>query len=150
MPLETSVGTAQDSLHCFPDTFQPGPACLNESLGQGSLDSSDPASSCDYSYSPPQLHPFTPLSYNPSPCLEVNSCMFPSSEGSPCLQPLHPQYHHASSACCCTSCGSQHLDAFRVPESFPFANTDCRDYAPSLSAADDFFRIDRSWDMCYS
>ncbi|XP_054853992.1 POU class 2 homeobox associating factor 3 [Eublepharis macularius] len=150
MPLETSIGAAQDNLHCFSDSFQPGPACLNQSLGHGSLDSSDPSSSFDYSYSPPQVPSFAPLSYNSPSCLDVKSCMFPSPEGSPYQQHPHPQYSHASSTCCCTSCGSQHLDTFRVPEYFPYANTDCRDYAPSISAADDFFRRDRTWDTCYS
>ncbi|XP_048369032.1 colorectal cancer-associated protein 2 [Sphaerodactylus townsendi] len=150
MPFDTSTGAAQDSLHGFPDIFQPDSACLNQSLGHASLDSSDPSSSFDCSYSPPQLPSFTPLGYNSSPCLDVKSCMFPSSEGSPYPQPPHTHYNHTSSTCCCTSCGSQRLDAFRVPEYFPYASTDCRDCTPSLSVADDFFRMDRAWDTCYS
>nr|XP_056716828.1 POU class 2 homeobox associating factor 3 [Euleptes europaea] len=150
MPLDTPAGAAQDSLHGFPDSFPPGPACLNQSLGHGSLDSSDPSSSFDYSYSPPQLPSLTPLSYSSSPCLDVKSCMFASSEGSLYPQPPHTQYNHTSSTCCCTSCGSQHLDTFRLPEYFPYANTDCRDYAPSFTVAEDFFRMDRTWDTCYS
>ncbi|XP_077161885.1 POU class 2 homeobox associating factor 3 isoform X2 [Paroedura picta] len=150
MPLETSVGATQDDLSRFPDSFPAGPACLNQSLGHGSLDSSGPSGSCDYSPSPPQLHAFTPLSYTPSPCPDAHSCMFPSSGGSPPTQPPHAQYHPASSACCCTSCGSQHLDAFRVPEYFPYPSTDCRGYAPPVSVADDFSWMDRTWDICYS
>nr|XP_028563938.1 colorectal cancer-associated protein 2 isoform X1 [Podarcis muralis] len=150
LPLDATMGTTQGNMPCSPDSFQLGPPYLNQSLGPGSPDSSDPSSSFDYSYSPPQPPPFTPLSYSsPSP-LDVKSCMYPSSEGSPYHQQSQLQYNHAPSACCCTSCGSQHLDAFRVPEYFPYANTDCRDYAPSVSVADDFFRRDRSWDTCYS
>ncbi|KAH0623314.1 hypothetical protein JD844_031522 [Phrynosoma platyrhinos] len=122
-----------------------------EEADTGSPDSSDPSSSFDYSYSPPQLPPFAPICYNNSPSsLEAKSCMYPSSEGSPYPLPSHVQYNHVPSACCCTSCGTQHLDTFRVSECFPYTNADCRDYVPSVSVADDFFRRDRSWDTCYS
>ncbi|XP_042329904.1 colorectal cancer-associated protein 2 [Sceloporus undulatus] len=150
--LDASLAIAQGNLPCSPDSYQPGPPpCLNQSLGTGSPDSSDPSSSFDYSYSPSQLPPFAPISYNNSPSpLEAKSCMYPSSEGSPYLQPSHVQYNHVPSACCCTSCGSQHLDTFRVSECFPYTNADCRDYVPAVSMADEFFRRDRSWDTCYS
>ncbi|XP_062995502.1 POU class 2 homeobox associating factor 3 [Elgaria multicarinata webbii] len=149
-PLEASLGVAQAPLPCSSGSFQPGAPCLNQSLGPVSPDSSDPSSSFDYSYSPPQLLPFAPLSYSsPSP-LEAKSCMYPPSEGSPYQQHTHVQYNPAPSTCCCTSCGSQHLDTFRVQEYFPYATVDCKDYAPSVSMADDFFRRDRSWDTCYS
>ncbi|XP_053125655.1 POU class 2 homeobox associating factor 3 isoform X2 [Hemicordylus capensis] len=150
VPLEASLGAAQDNTHCSPNSsFHPGPACLNQSLTPASPDSSD--LSFDYSYSPAQLPSYVPLSYSsPSP-LDTKSCMYPLPEGSPYQQHSHVQYSHTPSTCYCTSCSSQHLDTFRVPEYFPYTNMDCsRDYAPSVSAADDFFRRDRSWDTCYS
>ncbi|XP_066495810.1 POU class 2 homeobox associating factor 3, partial [Tiliqua scincoides] len=150
VPSETLLGAAQGSLHCSPDAFQPGPACLNQSLGPASPDSSDPSSSFDCSYSPTQLPSFLSPSYSsPSP-LDAKSCMYTLPEGSLYQQQAHIQYSHTPTTCFCSSCGAQHLDTFRAPEYFPFANVDCRDYAPSVSVADDIFRRDRNWDMCYS
>nr|XP_020650027.1 colorectal cancer-associated protein 2 [Pogona vitticeps] len=146
-PLDASLGVVPGSLSCSPESYQPGLVCINQSLGPGSPDSSDPSGSFDCSYSSPQPPPYVPTSYStPSP-LEAKSCMYPSSEGIP-FQSHDTQYH--ASPCCCTSCGSQHLDSFRVPEYFPYANTDCREYPPSVSVGDDCFGRDRHWDTCYS
>ncbi|XP_072835163.2 POU class 2 homeobox associating factor 3, partial [Pogona vitticeps] len=146
-PLDASLGVVPGSLSCSPESYQPGLVCINQSLGPGSPDSSDPSGSFDCSYSSPQPPPYAPTSYStPSP-LEAKSCMYPSSEGIP-FQSHDTQYH--ASPCCCTSCGSQHLDSFRVPEYFPYANTDCREYPPSVSVGDDCFGRDRHWDICYS
>uniref|UniRef100_A0A8D2LNX4 Colorectal cancer associated 2 n=1 Tax=Varanus komodoensis TaxID=61221 RepID=A0A8D2LNX4_VARKO len=118
--------------------------------GSESPDTSDPSGLLDYSYSPPQLPPFAPLSYgSPSPP-EARSCMFAPSDGGPFAPDCHGLYPPASPTCCCPSCGSQHLDMLRVPEYFPSTTVDCMDYAPSVSAADDFFRRDRSWHSCCS
>ncbi|XP_067326970.1 POU class 2 homeobox associating factor 3 [Anolis sagrei] len=151
--LDAPLPLAQGHMTCPPGGYQPGPPpCLNQSLGTGSPDSSDPSISFDYSFSPPQLLPFAPINYNDSPSssLEAKSCMYPSLEESPYPLPSHVQYNHVPNPCGCTSCGSQHLDTFRVSECFPYANADCREYVPSVSVADDFFRRDRSWDACYS
>ncbi|XP_044312264.1 colorectal cancer-associated protein 2 [Varanus komodoensis] len=125
-------------------------AVMADDTGSESPDTSDPSGLLDYSYSPPQLPPFAPLSYgSPSPP-EARSCMFAPSDGGPFAPDCHGLYPPASPTCCCPSCGSQHLDMLRVPEYFPSTTVDCMDYAPSVSAADDFFRRDRSWHSCCS
>ncbi|KAJ7304961.1 hypothetical protein JRQ81_010672 [Phrynocephalus forsythii] len=148
-PLDASLGVVPGSLPCSPESYQPSPLCLSQSLGPGSPDPSAPSSSFDYTYSPPQPPPYAPGGYADPPPLGPKSCMYPSSEGIP-LQPHDAQYHPAAPSCCCASCGSRHLDSFRVPDYFPYANTDCRDYASSVSVGDDCFGRDRSWDTCYS
>nr|XP_008119289.1 PREDICTED: colorectal cancer-associated protein 2 [Anolis carolinensis] len=147
--LDPALPLAQGHLTCPPGGYQPGPPPC---LGTGSPDSSDPSSSFEYSFSPPPLPPFAPIDYHDSTSssLEAKSCMYPSLEESSYPLPPHVQYNHVPAPCGCTSCGSQHLDTFRVSECFPYANADCREYVPSVSVADDFFRRDRSWDACYS
>ncbi|XP_014740106.1 PREDICTED: colorectal cancer-associated protein 2 [Sturnus vulgaris] len=54
-----------------------------------------------------------------------------------------------SPACCCSACGSQSMDS-RVLQCCPCPSTDCTEFLPPLALADDFFRRDRSCDICYS
>ncbi|XP_063167425.1 POU class 2 homeobox associating factor 3 [Candoia aspera] len=160
--LEVPLALAQDSLPCSAESFQAPLTCLTEICtwesegfilvflfqGSGSPEVPDPCSSFDYSYSPPQMPPFAPLGYSASPP-DSKSCMYPSLEERSCQQHTHVQHPPGLSTCYCTPCGSQHLDTFRAPEYFPHATVDCKDYAPSVSGADNFWK-DRSWDVCYS
>ncbi|XP_013922673.1 PREDICTED: colorectal cancer-associated protein 2 [Thamnophis sirtalis] len=143
-PLEVPLALAQDSLPCTPENFQPALTCL----GSGSPEAPDPSSSFDCSYSPSQMLPFAPLGYS-CPALDGRSCMYPSSEERTCQSHNHVPHTAGLPTCYCTPCGSQHLETFRAPEYFPYATLDCKDYAPSVSAAEDFWK-DRSWDLCYS
>ncbi|XP_025030232.1 colorectal cancer-associated protein 2 isoform X1 [Python bivittatus] len=143
-PLEVPLALVQDHLPCSPESFQPSLTCL----GSGSPEAPDPTSSFDYSYSLSQMLPSAPLGYG-SPPLDGKSCLYPSPEERSCQQHTHVQHTSGLSTCYCTPCGSQHLDTCRAPEYFPYATVDCKDYAPSVSVADDFWK-DRSWDVCYS
>ncbi|XP_070808426.1 POU class 2 homeobox associating factor 3 [Pituophis catenifer annectens] len=143
-PLEVPLSLAQDNLPCSPESFQPALTCL----GSGSPEAPDPSGSFDYSYSPSQMPPFAPLGYS-CPALDGRSCMYPSPEERTCQPHNHIPHTSGLPTCYCTPCGSQHLDTFRAPEYFPYTTLDCKDYAPSVSVADDFWK-DRSWDLCYS
>ncbi|XP_054031977.1 POU class 2 homeobox associating factor 3, partial [Dryobates pubescens] len=74
-----------------------------------------------------------------------NACQTASHYTSDAFQPV-PLCFNQGLACCCTACGSQHVDG-RAPQYF-CPSTDCMDYLPPL--ADDFFRRDRTCDICYS
>ncbi|XP_059575939.1 POU class 2 homeobox associating factor 3 [Alligator mississippiensis] len=148
-PSDTSLNAFQTSAHYNPDIFQPAPLSYNQSLVPGSPDSPDLSSPLDYTYSPPQLPPFAPLNYStPSP-LDTKNYGYPGEEWAYHAHP-HPQSSCSPSACYCTSCGSEHLESIRVSEYYPYPSTDCMDYLPPATMADDFFRRDRSCDICYS
>ncbi|XP_015668061.1 colorectal cancer-associated protein 2 [Protobothrops mucrosquamatus] len=147
--LEVPLALAQDNLACSPESFQPALTCLVlEFLGSGSPEVPDPSSTFDYSYSSSQMPPFAPLGYS-CPALDGRSCMYLPPEESTCQPQNHVPHTSGLSTCYCTPCGSQHLDTFRASEFFPYATLDCKDYAPSVSMTDDFWK-DRSWDLCYS
>ncbi|KAJ7427403.1 hypothetical protein WISP_07479 [Willisornis vidua] len=104
--------------------------------------SADLPSPLNSSCSPPaQLCPLTPLTHSPEP-LDTRTHSWPGEEW-PCHAPC------PSPASCCPACGSQPLDS-RFPPCFPCPGTDCLDYLPPLAVPEDFFRRDRSCDICYS
>ncbi|XP_058674946.1 POU class 2 homeobox associating factor 3 [Ammospiza caudacuta] len=123
-PSEPAFSAFQPSPHYTPDTFQPVQLCFNQGLAASSPSSADLPSPWSSSCSPPQLSPLTPLT--PSP---PYSC--PMEEW-----PCHPPCPLGSPACCCPACGAQ--------------GSDCLELLPPLAVAEDFFRRDRSWDICYS
>uniref|UniRef100_A0A8D0L7U6 POU class 2 homeobox associating factor 3 n=1 Tax=Sphenodon punctatus TaxID=8508 RepID=A0A8D0L7U6_SPHPU len=146
-PPDASLSSLQSSSHYSPENFQT--LCLDQNLVPGSPDSSDLSSPLDYSYSPSQLPPFVPLNYSsPSP-LDPKTYVYSTEECSYHQQP-QAQYGSFPSVCYCTSCGSEHLDTFKTAEYFPYQSTDCIDYPPTVPIADNFFRRDRSCDICYS
>ncbi|XP_009079492.1 PREDICTED: colorectal cancer-associated protein 2, partial [Acanthisitta chloris] len=112
----------QPSSHYSSDTFQPVSLCFNQGM----------------------LSPLTPLPPSPPSALDTTSYSCPMEEWA-CLAPCP----FPSPSCCCTACVSQHMDS-RGPQYFPCPSTDCMDYLPPLAMADDFFRRDRSCDICYS
>uniref|UniRef100_A0A8C5TD15 Uncharacterized protein n=1 Tax=Malurus cyaneus samueli TaxID=2593467 RepID=A0A8C5TD15_9PASS len=63
--------------------------------------------------------------------------------------PWHGQCPLPSPSCCCPACGAQRGDS-HCPQSFPCPGTDCPELLPALPVPEDFFRRDRSWDICYS
>ncbi|NXK37125.1 COLC2 protein, partial [Piprites chloris] len=130
--------------HYTPDAFQPVPLCFNQGLAASPPSSADLSSPLNYSCSPAQLSPLTPLSPSPPPALDTRTFSCPVEEWS-----CHAPCPYPSPACCCTACGSQPWDS-RVPQCFPCPSTDCLDYLPPLAMAEDFFRRDRSCDICYS
>ncbi|NXI16805.1 COLC2 protein, partial [Irena cyanogastra] len=135
---EPAFSAFQQSSHYSPDTFQPAQLCCSQGLvSSGSQGSSHSCPQGEGDCSPPQLSPLTPLT--PSP---PYSC--PMEEW-----PCHPPCHLPSPACCCTACGSQSRDS-RDSRGFPCPSTDCMELLPPLAVAEDFFRRDRSCDICYS
>ncbi|XP_029877034.1 colorectal cancer-associated protein 2 [Aquila chrysaetos chrysaetos] len=144
VPLDPAFSAFQPSSPYTSDTFQPVPFCFNQGLAAGSPSSADLPSPLNYSCSPPQLSPFTPLTHSPPSALDTKTYGYPAEEWS-----CHTPSPYTTSACCCTACGSQHEDN-RVPQYFPCPSTDCMDYLPPMAMADDFFRRDRNCDICYS
>ncbi|NXX20736.1 COLC2 protein, partial [Podargus strigoides] len=134
----------QTSSHYTSDTFQPVPLCFNQSQAAGSPSSAELSSPLNYSCSPPQLSPFTPPTHSPPSALDTKTYGYPTEEWS-----CHTPSPYSPSACCCTACGSQHVDN-RGPQFFPCPSTDCLDYLSPTAMADDFFRRDRNCDICYS
>ncbi|NXH29463.1 COLC2 protein, partial [Myiagra hebetior] len=123
---EPAFSACQPPSHYSPDAFQPLQLCFNQGLAASSPSSADLPSPWNYSCSPPQ-----PCPMEEWPCHPPCPCPFPSP------------------ACCCTACGSQNTDS-RVPQCFPCPSTDCMELLPPLAVAEDFFRRDRSCDICYS
>ncbi|NXG08343.1 COLC2 protein, partial [Sakesphorus luctuosus] len=141
---EPACSAFQPSSHSTSDTFQPVPACFNQGLAASSPSSADLPSPLNSSCSPPaQLCPLTPLPHSPEP-LDTRTCSWPGEEW-----PCHVPCPCPSPASCCPACGSQPLDS-RFPPCFPCPGTDCLDYLPPLAVPEDFFRRDRSCDICYS
>ncbi|XP_066837196.1 POU class 2 homeobox associating factor 3 isoform X2 [Anser cygnoides] len=140
--LEPALGALQTPSHYISDSFQPVPLCFNQGLAAGPPSSADLPSPLTYSCSPPQLPPFTPLTHSPPSALDTATHGYPAEEW-----PCHPPSPYAAPACCCAACGPQHADT-KGPQFFPCPSTDCLDCLPPV--ADDFFRRDRSWDVCYS
>ncbi|NXE55013.1 COLC2 protein, partial [Casuarius casuarius] len=141
---DPALSALQTPSHYISDSFQPVPLCFNQSLAPGSPSSADLSSPLNYSCSPPQLPPFTPLPHSPPSALDTKTYGCPSEEWS-----CHAPSLYTASACCCTSCGSEHVDT-RVPEYFSCPGTDCMDYLPPVPMADDFFRRAGNCDICYS
>uniref|UniRef100_A0A8C3XD42 COLC2 protein n=1 Tax=Cyanoderma ruficeps TaxID=181631 RepID=A0A8C3XD42_9PASS len=137
-PSEPAFSAFQPS-HYTPDPFQPLQLCFNQSLAASSPSSTDLPSPWSSSCSPPELTPLTP---NPPSALDTKpySC---HGEEWPCQGPCP----FPSPACCCTACCSQDMDS-RLPQCCPCPSTDCMEFLPPL--AEDFFRRDKSWDICYS
>ncbi|NXQ92392.1 COLC2 protein, partial [Nyctibius grandis] len=133
----------QTSSHYTSDAFQPV-SCFNQGLAAGSPSSADLSSPLNYSCSPPQLSPFTPLTHSPPSAPDTKTYGYPAEEWS-----CHTPSPYTTPACCCTACASQHVDN-RVPQYFPCPSTDCMDYLPPMAMADDFFGRDRNCDICYS
>ncbi|NXN97992.1 COLC2 protein, partial [Rhinopomastus cyanomelas] len=141
---DPTFGTFQTSSHYTSDAFQSVPLCFNQDLAAGSPSSADLPSPLNSSCSPPQLSPLTPPTYSPPAALDPKTCVYPVEEWS-----CHTPSSYPLAACCCTACGSQHVDS-RVPQYFPCPSTDCMDYLPATAMAEDFFRRDRNCDICYS
>ncbi|NXY38375.1 COLC2 protein, partial [Pomatorhinus ruficollis] len=146
---EPAFSTFQPS-HYTPDPFQPLQLCFNQSLvsfgpqgsNQSSPSSADLPSPWSSSCSPPELSPLTPLTPSPPSALDTPPYSCPMEEWpcqGPCPFPSPPR--------CCTACCSQDMDS-RLPQCCPCPGTDCMEFLPPL--AEDFFRRDRSWDICYS
>ncbi|NXL64049.1 COLC2 protein, partial [Chordeiles acutipennis] len=140
---EPAFSALQTSSHYTSDAFQPVPLCFNQGLAAGSPSSADLSSPLNYSCSP-QLSPFTPPTHSPPSALDTKTYGYPVEEWS-----CHTPSPYSTSACCCTTCGSQHVDN-RVPQYFPCTSMDCMDYLPPMAVADDLFRRDRNCDICYS
>nr|XP_025039433.1 colorectal cancer-associated protein 2 isoform X1 [Pelodiscus sinensis] len=147
-PMAPSLNALQTSTHYGPDTFQSHPLGFNQSMVPESPTSSDLSSPLDYSYSPPQPPPFAPLNYSPPSPLDTTNYSHPVEECS--YRHSYPQYSCSPLACHCSTCASEHLDTFRVTEYFPYPSVNCMDYPATIATADDFFRRDRSCDICYS
>ncbi|NWT57676.1 COLC2 protein, partial [Erythrocercus mccallii] len=139
--------SALQSSHCSPDTFQPVQLCFNQGLAASWPSSADLPSPWSSSCSPPQLSPLTPLSPSPpsAPDTKASSC---PGEGWPC-QPCQPPCPFPSPACCCPACAPQDVDS-RLLQCCPCPGTDCLEFLPPLALPEDFFRRDRSCDICYS
>nr|XP_009492091.1 PREDICTED: colorectal cancer-associated protein 2 [Pelecanus crispus] len=125
-PLDPAFSAFQTSSHYTSDAFQPVPLCFNQGLAAGSPSSADLSSSLNYSCSPPQLSPFTPLTHCPPSALDTKTYGCPAEEWA---------YHTPL--------------PYPLPY-FPCPGTDCMDYLPPMAMADDFFRRDRNCDICYS
>ncbi|NWV21844.1 COLC2 protein, partial [Origma solitaria] len=135
---EPALGALQPAPHCTPDTFQPLQLCFNQGLAASSPSPADLPSPWSSSCSPAQLSPLTP-SPPSAPDTKPYSC--PAEEW-----PCHPPCPLPSPACCCPACAPQP----GVPQCFPCPSTDCSEFLPPLGLAEDFFRRDRSCDICYS
>ncbi|NXU18969.1 COLC2 protein, partial [Pardalotus punctatus] len=141
---EPALSTFQPSPPYTPDTFQPVQLCFNQGLAASSPSPADLPSPWNYSCSPPQLSPLTPLTPSPPCAPDTKPYSCPMEEW-----PCHPPCPLPSPACCCPACGSQ-PGGSRVPQCFPCPSTDCSEFLPPLALAEDFFRRDRSCDICYS
>ncbi|NXH15857.1 COLC2 protein, partial [Bucco capensis] len=141
---EPTFNPFQTSSHYSSDAFQPVPLSFNQSLAAGCASPAELSSPFNSSCSPPQLSPFSPASHSPACALDTKAYGYPGEEWA-----CHAPSPCSSSSCCCTACGSQHGDS-RLPQFFSCPTTDCMDYLTPMTMADDFFRRDRSWDICYS
>ncbi|XP_010721994.1 colorectal cancer-associated protein 2 [Meleagris gallopavo] len=139
--FEPSLGALQTPSHYIPDSFQPVPLCFNQGLAAASPSPADLPNALPHGCPAPQLPPFTPLTHSPPPALDPTPYGCPA-EGWPC----HPPSPYTPLACCCAACSPPHADP-KVPQRFPCPGTDC---SGCLPPTDDFFRRDRSWDICYS
>lgn len=88
--------------------------------------------------------PLTPLTPSPPSALDTKPYSCPLQEW-----PCHPPCPFPSPACCCSACGTQSMDS-RLLQCCPCPSTDCTELLPPLTMAEDFFRRDRSCDICYS
>uniref|UniRef100_A0A8D2PRR8 COLC2 protein n=1 Tax=Zosterops lateralis melanops TaxID=1220523 RepID=A0A8D2PRR8_ZOSLA len=147
VPSEPALSAFQPS-HYTPEPFQPLQFCFNQGLvsfgiqGGHSPSSADLPSPWSSSCSPPELSPLTPVTPSPPSALDPKPYSCPMEEWpwqGPC--PL------GSPACCCTACCSQDMES-RIPQCCPCPGTDCTEFLPPL--LEDFFRRDRSCDICYS
>ncbi|NXV07661.1 COLC2 protein, partial [Cettia cetti] len=137
--------SALQSSHYTPDSLQPVQFCFNQGLAASSPSSADLPSPWSSSCSPPQLFPLTPLTPSPPSAPDTKSYSCPGEEW-----PCQPPCPFPSAACCCTACCSPGMDS-RPPQCFPCPSTDCMEFlAESLAVPEDFFRRDRSCDICYS
>ncbi|NWR00761.1 COLC2 protein, partial [Paradoxornis webbianus] len=136
---EPAFGAFQSS-HYTPDPFPPLQLCFNQGLAASSPSSADLPSPWGSSCSPPELSPLTPLSPSPPSALDTKPYSCPTEEWG-CQGPL------PSPACCCTACCSRGGEG-RLPQCCPCPGTDCLELLPPLP--EDFFRRDRSCDICYS
>ncbi|NXS38323.1 COLC2 protein, partial [Pomatostomus ruficeps] len=141
---EPACSAFQPASPCGPDAFQPLQLCLNQGLAASSPGSADVPSPWNYSCSPPELCPLTPLTPSPPCAPDTKPYSCPAEEW-----PWQPPCPFPSPACCCTACGPQNGEP-RVPQCFPCPSTDCTEFLPPLAVAEDFFRRDRSCDICYS
>ncbi|KAL1782177.1 hypothetical protein HispidOSU_019819 [Sigmodon hispidus] len=151
------LNSTQSAPHYFPDSCQVAPFCYNQNLTPGSTsDSSSLSGSFDCSYSPAQLPSYTPENYTPLPSLDsLNHSLLPEEGYSDHHHwPSHTQHNHFSpatpSVCYCASCEAEHLDALRTTEFFPYSSTDYMDFVPSAATSSDFYKVETSWDACYS
>ncbi|NWY69933.1 COLC2 protein, partial [Erithacus rubecula] len=138
---EAALSASQPSSHYSPDTFQPAQLC--PSLAANCPSPADLPSPWSSSCSPPQLSPLTPVTPSPPSALDTKPHSCPVQEW-----PCHPSCPLPSPACCCSACGSQSMD--RLLQGWPCPSTDCTELLPPLALAEDFFRRDRSCDICYS
>ncbi|NWS85110.1 COLC2 protein, partial [Toxostoma redivivum] len=141
---EPAFSAFQPPSHYTPDTFQPAQLSSNQALAASSPSPADLPSPWSSSCSPPQLSPLTPLTPSPPSALDTKPYSCPMQEW-----PCHPPCPFPSPACCCPACGSQSTDS-RVLQCCPCPSTDCTEFLPPLALAEDFFRRDRSCDICYS
>ncbi|XP_006890826.1 PREDICTED: colorectal cancer-associated protein 2 [Elephantulus edwardii] len=152
---EPSFNSLQSTPRYFPDSFQPAPFCLNQSLTPVSpSDFSTLSGSLDYSYSPAQLPFYAAENYSSPPPLDTRNCDYPSEDLSCHPLPSHTQYNSFSSApapaCYCASCEAEHWDTIRAAEYFPPPGHDYLDFASSTAVPSDFYKREANCDVGYS
>ncbi|NXA71459.1 COLC2 protein, partial [Thryothorus ludovicianus] len=145
---EPASSAFQPPSHYTPDTFQPLQLCPSQGLAAISPGSADLPSPWNSSCSPPQLSPLTPLTPSPPSAPDTKPFTCPGEEW-----PCHPSFS-CHPPCpfpsCCTACGTPGTDS-RSPQCCPCPSSDwnsCLEFLPPLG--EDFFRRDRSCDICYS
>ncbi|NWR42491.1 COLC2 protein, partial [Regulus satrapa] len=137
---EAAFSAFQPSSHYTPDTFQPLQPCSIQGLAASPPSSADLPSPWSSSCSPPQLSPLTPLTPSPPSALDTKPYSWLGEEW-----PWQAPCPVASPACCCPACASSQDTDSRLLQGFPCPSTDCTEFLP-----EDFFRRDRSCDICYS
>ncbi|XP_027555037.1 colorectal cancer-associated protein 2 [Neopelma chrysocephalum] len=81
----------------------------------------------------------------------IDSCLQSDAPSEPACSAFQPSHYTPDTFQPVPLCFNQGLPwDSRVPQCFPCPSTDCLDYLPPLAVAEDFFRRDRSWDICYS
>ncbi|XP_017664930.1 PREDICTED: colorectal cancer-associated protein 2, partial [Lepidothrix coronata] len=81
----------------------------------------------------------------------IDSCLQSDAPSEPACSAFQPSHYTPDTFQPVPLCFNQGLPwDSRVPQCFPCPSTDCLDYLPPLAMAEDFFRRDRSWDICYS
>ncbi|KAM4885542.1 POU class 2 homeobox associating factor 3 isoform 2-T2 [Sylvia borin] len=135
VPPEAALGAFQPSA-CSPEPLQ---LCFTQGVATTSPSSADLPSPWSSSCSPPELSPLTPLTPSPPSAADPKASSCPSQEW-----PCPSSWPLPSAACLCAACCCQEPGG-RSPQCCPCPGSDCAEFLP-----EDFFRRDRSCDICYS